>query len=503
MLEVLLLLPVCMGMIMLFLPLKPKYLRGFLLLTSAGHIALTTWLVYRLCNGHTPTAFNDLLKPDPLGALFLGLASVLFLAASVYAIGYLQEEHIKIHKDIQDKQIFTNAPEQRFTACMCFFLAAMTLVTLTPHLGLLWVGIELTTLSSAPLIYFHRHQRSLEATWKYLMICSVGIALALLGNLLLNVAFLPIEIAEGESLDQLHQFLQLSQAVNSARIPWLKAGFIFLLVGYGTKMGLAPLHNWLPDAHSEAPSVVSALLSGALLNCAFLGILRGHQIMQAAHLGSFSSNLLVFFGVFSMIIASIFIVGQGHYKRLLAYSSVEHMGILALGVGIGGLAIYGALFHAVLHSLTKCMLFLLAGNILTRYHTLSSHDVHGMHVTMPATAFLWVAGFLAIVGSPPFGLFVSEFSILKGILDSSHAWIAALYLGALTIIFIGMSIPVFHMVQGTRPRDIPTTEKESCLSLISPALLGLAVLIFGIYMPEWLKLFLDLGVKQIGGSHVF
>ena len=199
--------------------------------------------------------------------------------------------------------------------------------------------------------------------------------------------------------------------------PWLKAAFIFLLVGYGTKMGLAPLHNWLPDAHSQAPSLVSALLSGALLNCAFLGILRGHQIMLGAGLGGFSGTLLVFFGLVSMFVAAIFIVGQGHYKRMLAYSSVEHMGILALAVGLGGAAAFGGMLHAMCHSLTKCMLFLLAGNILARYHTYSSYDVHGLRWTIPVTGALWMGGFLAIVGSPPFGLFVSEFRILKGILQ--------------------------------------------------------------------------------------
>ncbi len=215
------------------------------------------------------------------------------------------------------------------------------------------VGVETTTLASAPLIYFHRHQRSLEATWKYLMICSVGIALALMGNILLSISMVGSDTRGGTML-----LADLLAAAPGMQPFWLKAAFIFLLVGYGTKMGLAPMHNWLPDAHSESPSLVSALLSGALLNCAFLGILRAHQICTAAGIADFSSDLLVFFGLLSMVMAAIFIVGQGDYKRLLAYSSVEHMGILALGVGIGGGAAFGAMFHAVNHSLTKAGLFL-------------------------------------------------------------------------------------------------------------------------------------------------
>ena len=182
-------------------------------------------------------------------------------------------ERLGVHTAFQDGRSFTNAPQRRLAACLCFFLSSMTLVTTTPHLGASWVGIEATTLSSAPLIYFHRHQRSLEATWKYLIICSVGIALAMVGNILLSVAFYTPEGMEAmvEGMDQVGWYVSHARAGEET---WLKAAFIFLLVGYGTKMGLAPLHNWLPDAHSQAPSLVSALLSGALLNCAMLGILR-------------------------------------------------------------------------------------------------------------------------------------------------------------------------------------------------------------------------------------
>ena len=242
--------------------------------------ALLHMTAARVARGEAPAELGGLLAPDPLGTLFLMLASVLFLTAAFYAMHYLrEEERIGEHTNILDHGRFTNTPERRFTACLCFFLASMTLVTITPHMGAQWVGIEATTLSSAQLIYFHRHKRSLEATWKYLIICSVGIALALLGNILLSVAFHSAEAGRAtESLDQVGWFVRNARL---AEPTWLKAAFVFLLVGYGTKMGLAPLHNWLPDAHSQAPSLVSALLSGALLNCAMLGVLRGHQIMPA------------------------------------------------------------------------------------------------------------------------------------------------------------------------------------------------------------------------------
>ena len=454
-------------------------------LTALAHTALAASIAVKVARGEAPSELGGLLAPDAL-------------AASFYAVHYLrEEERIGEHTNILDHGRFTNAPERRFTACLCFFLGAMTLVTITPPMGAQWVGIEATTLSSAQLIYFHRHKSSLEATWKYLIICSVGIALALLGNILLSVSFHGAEGATGaaDGMDQVGWFVRNAAL---AEPTWLKAAFVFLLVGYGTKMGLAPLHNWLPDAHSQAPSLVSALLSGALLNCAMLGMLRGHQIMLAAGLGGLSGGMLMFFGILSLMTAAIFIVGQGHYKRMLAYSSVEHMGILALGIGVGGVAVPGAMLHAVCHSLTKCMLFLLSGNILARYHTYSSYDVHGMRWTMPATAALWTAGFLAVAGSPPFGLFVSELLIFKGMLAADLPWLSAGYLVLLAIIFVGLSVSVLRMVQGNRPVDLPPANSEPVLSVLPPLVLGLTVLTLGLWIPDWLWNFLNRAAALIG-----
>jgi hydrogenase-4 component F len=293
----------------------------------------------------------------------------------------------------------------------------------------------------------------------------------------------------------------LSAHAHSLDPRWLKAAFLFFLVGYGTKMGLAPLHTWLPDAHSEAPSVVSALLSGTLLNCAFLTILRTHALLSAANLAGFSSDLLVLFGLISMIVAAVFILGQADFKRMLAYSSVEHMGVLSLGIGIGGVATFGAMLHTVNHSLTKAMLFLAAGNILAFYRTKSTSRVRGVLRTLPVTGVLWLAGFLAIVGSPPFGPFLSELTILKGVLDAAHPVVAAIYLSALAIVFIGMATIFLRMAYGPAPASLtasrvgqaersPTTigaasaARHEPLWSIAPLMaLGLAVLVLGVYVP--------------------
>jgi hydrogenase-4 component F len=361
------------------------------------------------------------------------------------------------------------------------------------HFGLLWVAIEATTLASAPLIYFHRHQRSLEATWKYLLLCSVGIAVALLGTFFLAVA---AKTTSGQPLPITFGALLSPDA--HLNLPWLKAAFLLLLVGYGTKMGLAPMHTWLPDAHSEAPSLVSALLSGALLNCAFLGILRIQQVCVANGLATFGADALIAFGLMSMGVAAIFIVGQTDFKRMLAYSSVEHMGILILGVGLGGAGLFGSLLQAVNHSLTKCLLFLVAGNILGVYASKSTSEVRGVLQTLPISGALWLMGFLALAGSPPFGIFISEMIILKAALDAGHPLVAALYLLLLAIIFISMASLVLRMVQGQSPR--PAGLKEKWLSVAPSVILACLVLALGLYLPPFLNSTLHRAAALFGGA---
>ncbi|MGO8802597.1 proton-conducting transporter transmembrane domain-containing protein [Candidatus Binatus sp.] len=463
--------------------------RGLLVSTAIVQFALVvgTWLAQP-----TP-ALNGWLAEDALGRLFMTLTSALFLASSFYAVAYLREERSRSHSDSEEGFLFSNAREASFTGCLLFFLAAMTLVTLSQHLGLLWVAVEATTLASAPLIYFHRHHRSLEATWKYLLICSVGIALALLGIFFLAVA----ATSPGTAAVSLVLKDLISDAPHLNRL-WLKAAFVLMLVGYGTKMGLAPFHTWLPDAHSEAPSVASALLSGALLNCAFLGILRIYQICVASGLVDFSERLLLVLGLLSMAVAAIFITGQVDYKRMLAYSSIEHMGILAVGVGLGGAGLFGAMLHVINHSLTKVMLFMVAGNLLAVYHTKTVKNVSGALQVLPVSGLLWVLGFLAITGSPPFGPFLSEFTILKAALDQGRSFVAIAYLIFLAIIVAGMATPVLAMAQGTPDSNVVVPAGRGVALSAVPAILGAAILLMGIYVPPVLSRTLHEAARLLG-----
>jgi hydrogenase-4 component F len=465
--------------------------RALLLLTGIAHSAMTVacWMV------HPAPALDGWLALDAPGLLFLSITSTLFLAAAIYGLGYLSHEKHAPEEDFEEGFLSTNAPEAIFTGCLLLFLAAMTLVTVSQHFGLLWVAVEATTLASAPLIYFHRDHRSLEATWKYLLICSVGIALALLGNFFLAVS--------GSTVGQESTPMLLDQLVHHApqfRVPLLKAAFLFLLVGYGTKMGLAPLHTWLPDAHSESPSMISALLSGAVLNCAFLAILRALQVCAAAGQAQFCQKLFVWLGLMSMAVAAVFILGQTDYKRMLAYSSVEHIGILAFGIGIGGAATFGVMFHAVNHSLTKAAMFFVAGNILAAYKTKSTTEVRGMFHVLPASGLLWVAGFFAITGSPPFGPFLSEFTILKATLDQGHGAVAIAYIALLALIFIGMATIVLRMAQGRPSSEVKTIlPRETVLAIMPPALLATAVLVLGIYVPPFINTALHDAAQTLGG----
>jgi hydrogenase-4 component F len=343
----------------------------------------------------------------------------------------------------------------------------------------MWVAIEACTLSSAPLLYFNQNPRSLEATWKYLLIGSVGIALALLGSY-----FLAYSALHGGMTASLFFPELVSEAAHLSH-PWLRAAFILLFVGYGTKMGLAPMHTWKPDAYGEAPGLVGALLAGGLTTAAFLAVLRFFQICNAAHDVAFARSMMVTIGLFSMAVAAVFMVRQRDYKRMLAYSSVEHMGILVLGIGIGGAGVFGSMLHFINNGLTKGVLFLAAANIHRAYDSKRVEDVRGAIRRLPVTGALFLAGFFAITGAPPFGPFFSEFTILRAAVSSGRFWIAGLFLITLFVIFVGMSSTVFAVVQGEPDGETSKNGYKDNFFTLAPIVvfMGLVVLL-GVYLPS-------------------
>ncbi len=417
---------------------------------------------------------------DPPGRIVLLVVSTLFLFCSFYTVGYLQ------YRKERSNRVFC--------ACLLGFLGIMSIVVWSHHLGLMWVAIEATTLVTAPLIYFNRTQRSIEATWKYLMVGSVGIALALLGTFFLAYASLQAGL---ESTLTFEDVLQNAPLLSK---PWLHAAFILLLVGYGTKMGLAPMHTWKPEVYGEVPGVVGAIFAGGVTSCAFLAILRIYQICLAAGEYAYVSRLLLFMGLFSMIVAGLFMVNQRDFKRMLAYSSVEHMGILVLGLGIGGPALFGTLLHIVTNGLTKGVLFLSSGNIHRAYDSKNTDVVRGAMRRLPLSGTLFLAGFLAITGSPPFGPFISEFAILNGAFATGRFVTAGLFLALLLLVFIGMGATVLTVVQGRSPANVQNTPyRDGFLTAAPVVILMVMVLLIGLYIPAPLVTMLKDAVSFLEG----
>jgi len=419
------------------------------------------------------------LAVDPLGHLVLIVVSLLFALCSLYGIGYL---HFRAER-----------PNRIFCVCLLTFLAMASIITLAQHLALMWVAVEGATLSTAVLIYFNQNARSLEAAWKYLLIGSVGIALALLGSLF--VAYAALHGAGGEA-DLI--FSALLQHAGVLSRPWLRAGFVLLLVGYGTKMGLAPMHTWKPDAYGEAPGIIGALSAGGMTNCAFLAVLRVYRVLQAAGEGAFARELFVVIGLLSMAVAAIFMAGQRDFKRMLAYSSVEHMGILVLGIGVGGLAVLGALLQMINNALTKVVFFPPGCNNHRAYGSKRIDDVTGALRRLPLSAALFLAGFLAVTGSPPFGPFISEFTILNGAMMRREYVAASLFLGFLAIIFVGMGATVLRVVQGpTSPAGERSTYRDGFWKT-APMFAALAlVVVMGVWIPAPVYAFVERAARML------
>ncbi|PIE62678.1 MAG: hydrogenase [Desulfobacter postgatei] len=472
MVEIVFAIPFIAGLTAFFLP---KFL-GRTLLVVIGAIHLT--LSFRLWKLNPPAYFDQYFAVTPEGMLSLLVISLLFFLISIYTAGYLRESGIP--------------SEGLFSGSMLVFLATMTMVTLSDHIMVMWIAIEATTLASAPLIYTHRSGASLEATWKYVLICSVGIAMALLGSVL--VAFSMGQANAGTPIS----FSALAGVAKTLDPVWLKAGFIFVLVGYGTKMGLAPMHTWLPDAHSEAPSPASALLSGVLLNCAYLGIFKINKIMVAAGFQDFSGGSLMVFGLLSILAAATFILKQNEYKRMLAYSSIENMGIIAFGTGVGGLGGYGAVICMLHHSLIKSSLFLSSGNILLGYGDRLIKNTGNLVKGMPRTFVAFFAGFAGISGFPPFGIFIGEFCIVVAAFKAGFYVAVTVFILSLCVIFAGFANQVMKI---SFDQTDAVIQRRETLDMIWPQyLLLLTSLILCFFIPDSLNQTISDAITTIGGG---
>jgi hydrogenase-4 component F len=378
---------------------------------------------------------------DLLSVVFILVTAIVAFAAALYSIAY-------ITKDIEQK-IISGKKARFYYLLFNLFCFSMFCVPAVNNLGMLWVAIEMTTLISAFLVGFYNSKESVEAAWKYIIICSVGITFALLGTILFSYAF---------SISGLSKSLNWSDMVPVAHVldkNILKIAFIFILVGYGTKAGLAPMHTWLPDAHSQAVAPISALLSGVLLKTAVYAILRfGIIIIKSGELAYFT-HLMIFFGAISLVISSGFILVQKDLKRLLAYSSIEHIGIISIGFGLGSpLAIAGAILHVFNHAVTKSLMFFGAGNIVSVYKKHNMNSIRGVIKVLPFTGIVMLLGVFALTGFPPFSIFISEIMIIMAAFTNGSYFIAVLLLLFLGVIFGAFIFHFGKMLFGNLPKGM-------------------------------------------------
>jgi hydrogenase-4 component F len=427
---------------------------------------------------------HNYIRLDALAAWVILCISIVYALASIYAVGYM-------------RLLNEEARLPLFYALFSGFAFTMLAACVMNNAGVFWIAIELTTLISTFLVGFEREAESTEAAWKYIVVVSGGISLALLGTVLF---YWGSSFVLGPSYAM--TWAALHDSAPNVYPPLLLVSFLLVLVGYGTKAGLAPMHTWLPDAHSESPAPVSAMLSGALLNASMLGIARFLGVINGTSIVHFAHSAVVGFGIFSFVLAALFIVRQTGIKRLMAYSSVEHIGVQALGLGFGGpLGVAGALYHMLNHSLNKSLMFFGAGNAMRAYGTKEISGIRHVLRNFPVTGMLWLLGALGIAGAPPFALFLSEFTVLRAGIGGSYRWAAIVFVVVLIIVFVGF-LAHFRAMYFDEAPEYEVSRLSGVVWRTLPMWLAfLPLLLLGLWWPHGLwNIFAKVYSGMIGGA---
>jgi hydrogenase-4 component F len=464
------LVPLAVGLAMLLV----KGRRALAALDVLGSLAVLglTLAVARAVARHGAVSALGVFRADDLAVIFLLLVGLLAVAVAVATVGWMRHELARGEM---------RADRLRFYFALVHgFIATMLVTVLADNLGILWIAMEGTTITSALLVGFHGDKLGLEAAWKYIIVTTIGISFGLFGTVLVYGA---AAHAQGGVLAGAMNWSSIAAVAHRLDPGIVRIGFIFVLVGYGTKAGLAPLHMWLPDAHSQAPTPVSALLSGALIKCALFGIIRFHTIARDACGPEFSHGLLLVFGVVSVVLATPFIIVQHDLKRLLGYHSVEHVGIIALGLGFGGrIGTYGALLHVVNHGVTKALAFLVAGDAIGRYGTRDMRLMKGFLGIAPVAGTLLLMGAFSLAGTPPFSIFVSELLVIRAGIAAGRYAAVAVFLAMVVVIFAGLIHHVGQMAFGVAA---PSAERgrEAASPILAMVLLAAVMVLFGTWIP--------------------
>jgi hydrogenase-4 component F len=423
---------------------------------------------------------GELLRADGLSALLV----VCVTAASTLAL-YLSP-------GVGTEADYTQAQLRRYQLLINLFIFSMLSAVSANNVAIMWVALEATTIFSALLIPLTRSKPSVEASWKYILIGSVGIALAFAGTVLGYFDFVTLT---GRAENALNWPVLLRHAP-ALHPEVMKIAFVFLLVGYGTKAGIAPMHTWKPDAYGEAPPALAALMSSALFAVAMYAMLRWKVVADAAIKDHYADNLLLALGLLSLAIAAFSGAQSRNYKRMLAYSSVEHTGLICFGLGLGAAGIFASLLHLVNHTVAKSLMFFLAGDIERKYESSAIKQVRGLLKTAPWTGGLFAAGLLALAGLPPFGMFISEFALFRAGFEQHHPWLMATALLLLLVAFVSFITRLNRMLYGEAPAEVAAGETAG--RHVAPMLLGaLALVTLGLTLPAPLKTLLDQIVRIV------
>ena len=490
MLTFILIAPVAAGLANL-LPVPRRVMSPLNAIAFGATLVFGIMLVHQVLAHGVVTEWNKFLYADALSAWMVLLISAVSLGTSLYAGRYFQ-------RDLANG-VITSGRVREFFVLTPLFGAGMFQVVLANNLGVMWAAAEATALSSVLLVALYNRKTSLEAAWKFIMLGSLGLALALLGTVFVYAAACKNNSGPLPSFNWSH----LMTVANQLDPRMMKLAFLLALIGYGTKAGLAPMHTWLPDAHSEAPSPTSAMLSGVSIKVAIYELLRFH-ILTTACLGSgFSRHLLLGFGLASMFLAPPFILVQRNLKRMLAYSSLEHVGLICTGIAMNTpVTIFGALLHMGYHALTKPVLFFAAGNIHQTFHSLEFRVIGpGLMKRLPLTALLMALAAIAAIGLPPFGMFFSELTVISGGIAAGKITVSVLILVALVASFCGILRQFTRILPGTPKREF--ADKTNAVQLAgvpAMALLLGALLVFSVWLPSSLQELLRQAADIIEGK---
>ncbi len=439
-------------------------------------------LTARVISDGPMMAFAGQFFIDPFNVVLVALTTFIAFTTSLFARPYMRIE--------ADRGKVKAGALRLYYAMFQVFTFTMLLALTTNNMGILWVAMEAATLSTVLLVSLYRTPAAIEAAWKYFILCSVGIAQALFGTILLYFAAEKVLGSDGTAL----LWTDLNQVKAELEPTVMSLAFVFLLVGYGTKVGLVPVHNWLPDAHAEGPTPISAVLSGLLLNVALYAVVRCKVLTDGALGTPFAGNLMMGFGLLSVVVAAFLLSRQRDIKRMFAYSSIEHMGIMTFAFGMGGAAAtFGALLHMTMHSLTKSAIFFAVGHAAQKSGTQVMDDIRGLIKTNPTVGWGLMLGVIAILGIPPFGVFASEFIILTTAMRQ-QPWATPILLVALGVAFAAIFGKVQPMVFGET--TLPRMPHPPALV---PVFVHLAlVFMLGIYIPPYLAAWYRQAAALIG-----